>query len=176
MRSSIFAARLHRVRGTRRRTLQVACAAAIAGTAAIVGLTLVPASAGAAGTVVDVQAAQPWTDTGIALSPGQTVIIKASGTIYYGRTVTARPDGFGFNSVCGYDLYIVSIRDFVAPGLRCWSMIAKIGSGGYTFPIYGGFTFVVPGDAPGELYLGVNDSLNGFSDNSGHWTATISTS
>ena len=60
---------------------------------------------------------------------------------------------------------------FLAPGLPCWSLIAKIGQSGSIFEV--GLSKTFQASASGQLYLGVNDDY--FGDNSGSWTAVITT-
>jgi len=54
-------------------------------------------------------------------------------------------------------------------GVRCWSLVAKIGEAGAPFYVGEGITIVAP--ASGELFIGVND--DNFVDNTGQWTATV---
>lgn len=110
-------------------------------------------------TQVSVQANQPWTDTGIDLAGGSNVSITASGTIATAGSDSKTPAGA---PECG------APSDFVAPGLPCWSLIGRIGSG---TPFYVGTTKGFSVDTSGRLFLGVNDNV--FSDNFGSWAATV---
>jgi hypothetical protein len=129
-------------------------------------------------TTVTVPGNQTWTDTGIALSAGEKVSISASGEVSMGPTWPATgPVGLKFSQGpsgggCGGDQYDYEVSaPFPAPGVNCGSMLFEIGSSGVPFPTRTGITFHAP--VAGELYLGVND--NNVSDNTGSWTATITT-
>ena len=58
---------------------------------------------------------------------------------------------------------------FPAPGLPCWSLIAKIGAKGAPFEIGTHKAFVATTSGP--LFLGIND--NYVADNAGAWTASL---
>jgi hypothetical protein len=125
--------------------------------------------------LVSVPARRAWTDTGINLAAGSKVSIVAGGTIYISRNDPGMgPSGPAV--FCKQPIHSkahASDSSFTAPGLPCWSLIGHIG---------GGAPFAV-GDAKdlsvasaGRLYLGVNDQIGAFGDNSGSWTATVSIS
>ncbi|MCV2490994.1 hypothetical protein OF117_16695 [Geodermatophilus sp. YIM 151500] len=61
---------------------------------------------------------------------------------------------------------------WVAYGAPCWSLIGRVGEGGQLFAIGNGGTFPVPS---GRLYLGVDDEVAAFGDNSGSWTVQVIT-
>jgi hypothetical protein len=132
-------------------------------------------SAPAATTTVSVPAAQPFTDTGIALTAGEHFSVSAAGTpCYHSGTGCYGPDGLTFRSstgdyACSFQQY--TTNDFTAPGLNCWSLIGRIGDSGVIFQV--GNTFKLTSPVSGELYLGAND--NYYPDNSGAYTATITT-
>jgi peptidase M23-like protein len=119
-------------------------------------------------TIVKVLADRPWTNTGINVKNGDRVSIKASGTINVasgsaGANFT--PDG---RQSC------IADNSFVAAGLHCWSLIGGIG--GYPPQEVGSartFRVSLPRGQTGRLYLGVNDQIAHFGDNSGYWTARI---
>ncbi len=117
-------------------------------------------------TVVAVYANRPWTDTGIDITAGSIISITATGTIRIagsdpGKTPAGDPNCSGGTAPDG----------FLAPGLICWSLIGRIGTGQ---PFQIGAAAVVTADQSGRLYLGVNDDV--FGDNTGYWTATVSVS
>jgi hypothetical protein len=112
-----------------------------------------------------VPATQPWSDTGLTVRSGLLVTIAATGTIQVNLGGTSQtPNGQGGSPGC------VGDSTFTAPGLACWSLIGRIDNGA-PFEVGTLHSFSVP--AGGHLYLGVNDQVNGFWDNSGSWTATI---
>jgi hypothetical protein len=120
--------------------------------------------ASAPGTTVELVVSQAWTATGIELSAGDEVSIVASGEIlwYTGvcDTCTSTPVGGG----CPVDE-----GNFVLGGVRCWSLLAKIGEQGA--PVYVGDRGSFTASEAGELLLGVND--DNFVDNTGTWTAAV---
>lgn len=123
-----------------------------------------------AGGAIQIPAAQPWTDSGVQLVAGQTYTVAASGLINYGG---------------GNPAYTVTPAGSIGPGcmpgqvhtnhlsenLPCYALIGKVGSDGVPFAVGRGTTFVAP--ASGELLFGVNDCVNCFGDNSGTWSATV---
>jgi hypothetical protein len=129
-----------------------------------------------AAKTVNVPANQEWTDTGIALTVGKKVTITASGMIQWGSgSPTVGPLGKTFSqNSCGEQTYKHQTEPppFLAPGRNCYSMLFRIGTSGVPFQTGTKIAFVSP--VAGELFLGVND--NYFPDNSGSWTAKISTS
>jgi hypothetical protein len=134
-------------------------------------------------TVVSVPGNQAWTDTGIALTTGQTVEIKPSGTIKWGFEPSniGGPVGFTFGqalpgdepNTCGSLSYTAEKagEEFPLKGANCYAMLFRIGNPGKPFPTGKKITFESP--VAGELFLGVNDQHLG--DNSGAWTAKITT-
>lgn len=103
-------------------------------------------------------ATSPWQDTGLILSAGSTIYIAATGAISVNNFATETPAG---------DPSCVPDTSFTAPGLTCWSLIGRI-DGGRPFEIGTGRVVRVP--LSGQLYLGVNDQVGYFGDNSGSWT------
>ncbi|WP_423955593.1 hypothetical protein [Candidatus Binatus sp.] len=135
-------------------------------------------SAGPSTTTISIPANQPWTDTGISVTGGQSVSISASGSIYIGALSNPSldyesPQGNGVVFANGYGCSVNPRTRFphIAPGLACWSLIGKIGANGAPFQVGAGVQFSAA--ASGELYLGVNDNV--FGDNRGSWTATVTT-
>ena len=129
-----------------------------------VGATVNPASAETS-TSVPIVANQPWTDSGVSVEAGQVISISASGTIAFirERAYPASPAGTA-SCLKGKP------GPFEAPGLRCYSLIGKIGEGGTAFEVgasYGPTSVTTAG----ELYLGPND--NKYPDNKGDWVAVV---
>lgn len=123
---------------------------------------------------VRVQANNPnWTDTGISLEAHHNLDIKAHNTVNYAPGHPTWPDGA---SVASFDCAEIAgplHEPFVAPQLRCWSLIGKIGNG-QPFQVSGNLK--VTGTTSGELFLMMNDSIGTFNDNHGKWTVAITTS
>jgi hypothetical protein len=122
-------------------------------------------------TTVTVPGNQQLTDTGIAVSAGESVSIIAAGSVSPGPGwPLVSPVGLKFDQGlgCGADQYT---HVFPAPGLNCVGMTFKVGQTGVLFPTGTKTTFHAP--VGGELYLGVNDDY--VADNTGSWTATITT-
>ena len=118
----------------------------------------------------------PWTDTGLDLTTGETVHIVASGTINNGsvfsQIATNSPAGQGLVTTSGGCTAAVTPQQgFLAPGLPCWSLIARVNSGA---PFAVGTLDTLTIKTPGELWLGVND--NAFGNSAGVWTVTITVS
>jgi hypothetical protein len=115
---------------------------------------------------------QEFTPTGVTLKPGDTVAITTRGTMVFGGGLNdpKSPVGVAWGKDCDaiFRSQPARKRPWPAPGLRCWSMIAKVGSGP-AFEIGTGKTFRAT-DA-GLLSLGINDNF--VRDNKGFWFATI---
>jgi hypothetical protein len=109
---------------------------------------------------VNVPAINPWTDTGIDVTAGQTISVTASGTITIGPNSYSSPAG---QAGC------VASESMVAPGLTCYMLVGRIGNG---VPFAVGTNTTWQAAASGRLGLGVNDGI--FSDNSGSFTAVVS--
>lgn len=107
-------------------------------------------------TVVNVDAASVWNDTGVTLTPGMSVTISASGTVERGSG-PSDPNGGGF--LCGVCTSKV---------LPVYSLIGQIGTGDPFFVGTGPITV----SGKGTLFLAFNDGL--YTDNSGYFVATIS--
>jgi hypothetical protein len=77
------------------------------------------------------------------------------------------PDGRAL-SVC--EGFGAQLR-FIAPKLNCWSPVGRIGDG----PIFevGSSLNNFIAQSSGELFLGVNDAVGGFANNTGQWNAEI---
>jgi hypothetical protein len=123
------------------------------------------------GGAIQVPAAQPWTDAGMQVVAGQTYTIAASGVINYSGGnpgSMASPDGR--TDIHGCRRGEVNPQN-VAPALTCNALIGRIGPDGVPFPVGRATTIVAP--ASGELFLGVNDCVGCFGDNSGAWEAAV---
>jgi len=120
----------------------------------------------------------PWTDTGINIAAGSEIQITASGTATFGFSAG---QSCGPNGTTG-----VFYPGSVVPSAVSCSLIGK--TGGTTG--VGTGTLVpegTPGDGTGfvgasydktistggELFLGFNDQVGGFSDNSGSFSVTL---
>jgi len=113
----------------------------------------VPATSGPA----SLPGTTPFVDTGVSVQGSAS--ISASGTINIGYGANDTPDGDPTGESCGLQC--------PAPTLDYWTLIAKIGNGPWQ-EVGSGPTTVV---GTGEVYLGVDD--DGYTDNSGDWTATV---
>ena len=112
------------------------------------------------GTEVRVEAARPWTSTGVMVNMRDQLRFTASGEIKLGPEVTATPNGN--NSLARRKTYPVGD----APA-GC--LIARVGNGK---PFYiGNNTNPISMPASGELFLGINDDK--FTDNSQWFTVRI---
>jgi hypothetical protein len=114
---------------------------------------------------------QPWDDTGLSVTAGETLAITATGEMDYNTnntcatptSCTVGPNGSDPGVAC-------TGQPVTAPELPCNSLIGKIGTSGTPFEVGSSFS-IASVSAPGELYLGVNDGY--FADNTLGWTATI---
>jgi hypothetical protein len=131
------------------------------------------------GETVEVSAGRAWTDTGVEVTAGRPASIAARGSIKIafsdpgkspGALTPGRPDARGTDCVATN----VDGRTWTAPGLYCWTLIARVGTDGVPFEVDNGMTFT-PTDS-GRLFLGVNDETDAFGDNSGAWTAEVRSS
>jgi hypothetical protein len=130
---------------------------------------------------MNVTSTVPWTDTGIYIAAGSQLDITASGIVAYGRSPAQVPDANGGES-SGQQFF----QTAVLPNTIIVSLIGKIGGTtdvGTGTPVPEG----TPGDGPGfvgisysevtstsgELFLGFNDQVGGFWDNSGSFSVTI---
>jgi PA-IL-like protein len=118
-----------------------------------------------------VQGNQPWTDAGVDLNQGDQITINASGMIKIapedaGKTAIGDPNCIGLR---GQKLDKNS-KNWVAPGLSCWSLIGRIGDGA-PFQVETSVSLSV--QTAGRLYLGVNDENGRFGNNSGSWTVDV---
>jgi hypothetical protein len=153
--------------------LRLGSALAAAGALAVSIVLVAPTSSAYADAVSHrpVAAREAWTDTGIRLRAGASVTITATGLIHFGSGPISRlsPAGIPWGRTCSAIAEQVSRgRGWPAPGLSCWSLIGRIGSGK---PFEVGARRTLHIAQAGELFLGVND--NYLADNSGTWSAAI---
>jgi hypothetical protein len=129
---------------------------------------------------MDVPITVPWTDTGINIAAGSQFVITASGLVAYGGATDQTTDANG--GIPSQEFF----QNAVLPNTIIVSLIGKIGGTidvGTGTPVLEG----TPGDGPGfvgisyseatpaggELFLGFNDQVGGFWDNSGSFSVTI---
>jgi serine/threonine protein kinase len=121
---------------------------------------------------VHVPANVPWTDTGINLRAGDSVMVAASGWIAVeagGRIPPKAPGGFAPDCRAAASIYGGRFGIFPASQLPCWSLIGRIGGNGIVFEVGARGTFRAR--SGGVLLLGIND--DSFANNSGFWTAVV---
>jgi N-acetylneuraminic acid mutarotase len=124
--------------------------------------TTAPTPTSTAGpTIVNVPVTKPWTDTGIDVTAGATISVTASGSASFAV-------GPGNSYTPAGQAGCVHGEAQLAPGLTCFSLVARIGNG-VPFEVGTGLTWQAA--TSGRLGLGVNDDY--FGDNSGSWTAAI---
>ena len=128
----------------------------------------VPDPAGAGTVSVAIAPAAAFTDTGVAVTAGDSIRITASGTIDIGNSSVANhgletPDG----AACG------GLTGFPLASVPCWSLLARIG----TSVFFVGSSSSVSAWANGELFLGPNDDVLGDNTNTddGGWVAQVTT-
>jgi hypothetical protein len=113
-----------------------------------------------------------FTTTGITLNKGDAVTIAASGQIHFGggRIAHMTPPGIAWGPECqAIALKQPRSNPWPAPGLSCWSLIARVGAGK---PIEIGSAASFHAAQAGLLRLGLNDNF--VDDNTGQWVATVS--
>lgn len=118
----------------------------------------------------------PWTDSGLFLVAGDTVRVVASGIInngsIYPQIADNGPAGQGVVTADGgCTAAVTPQRGFLAPGLPCWSLIARVGSGA---PFWVGTASTWTVHSPGELWFGVNNNV--FGTSRGEWTVVVTVS
>jgi hypothetical protein len=109
--------------------------------------------------------------TGVTLAAGDTVTIRASGRMHFrsGRIAKTGPAGIPWGPSCtkiaGGNPKTIH---WPAPGIRCWSLIGRIGTGA---PFEIGTAKTLHATTGGPLLIGLND--NDLRDNSGKWSVTV---
>lgn len=155
------------------------------GTATVLASLMLLRSAQEAPAVIytfDVPATVPWTDTGVNIPAGSLLNINATGTVHYSLSSYQVTDTNG-----GDYTGAKFLPNMMLPNTVCVSLVGKIGD--TTDP---GTGTLVPEETPrdgpgfvgtsysqvvptgGELFLGFNDDLSVFWDNSGSFSVTIS--
>jgi hypothetical protein len=122
-------------------------------------------------TRISIPGKQQWTNTGLDLAAGSSVTITASGTIKIARADPGKTPAGDPNCIgpAGRKLDPTA-ENWLTPGLSCWSLVGRIGDGA-PFQIGTSVSFSV--ETGGRLYLGVNDEIGFFRDNTGSWSADI---
>ncbi len=111
----------------------------------------------------------PWTNTGMNVSTTSHVSIVATGEF---NRETGSCNGNCVTTPAGDPWSTCSSEPpppYTAPGLPCWSLIAKVGTAGT--PFYVGTSLTFTPTTSGVLYLGIND--NYYPDDTGNWIATL---
>ncbi len=121
-----------------------------------------------------VQGRSPFVSTGLPVQVGDAVTINASGYVHFGGPPITHldPAGIPWGSKCSAIAkgQARSSR-WPAPGLACWSLIGRIGTGS---PFEIGANAVVHAHRAGDLFFGVND--NYLPDNSGQFSVIVTLS
>jgi LssY-like putative type I secretion system component LssY len=115
---------------------------------------------------VDVPAASQWTDTGIAVVPGDQLTITASGKIQNSLAQVAGPEGFARD---WRDL----LRSLPVNGVGGGALIGRIGDATAAVPFAVGASKQLNVIAGGRLFLGVNQLAGEQSGGSFHVSVTI---
>ncbi len=120
---------------------------------------------------VEVNPKRVYTPTGITVKAGDKIQIAATGQIAFGNGPIAKlgPGGIPWGRRCS-TIAETEGRGFAwpAPGLSCWSLFARVGTGD-PVEIGTGATFTAKNAGP--LRLGLNDNYAG--DNSGSFTVQV---
>ncbi|HZT97064.1 MAG TPA: hypothetical protein VFB34_09525 [Chloroflexota bacterium] len=118
---------------------------------------------------IRVYSRQPWTSTSIYLHQGESIKVRAGGSVsWQPHHRRVGPTGLPFNDyLCASAQYSGSA--FQAPGINCWSLMARIGQ--IDVPFFVGSSFHLKSPSGGRLYLGFNDDT--YSDNSGSFKVTV---
>jgi hypothetical protein len=118
-----------------------------------------------------VEANKGWTDTGLELLSGQSVVISASGTV---NTFGGEP---GRNTGPSGEIYLCIESDCFMQNAGFGALVARISSGS-PFKIGSKLSFIA--DRKGKLYLAINDNTasipsmsDRLSDNSGGFRVVI---
>ena len=114
---------------------------------------------------ISVNLMSPYTATGIYVSKGDSITIKAYGEMNF---YTGGCDNLCVTTPAGATCYET---DFYDNDLPCWSLFAQIYAG-EPFKV-GNYVEDRIADVSGELYLGVNDEVSAYGDNTGYWGAVI---
>ncbi len=113
-------------------------------------------------TVTIAATAQVGTPSGFTLKPGLPVTVTGTGS--------ASPDGTHYTGPNGVTFWCATAQsDFLAPGLPCFALVAKVGDGPWVMVGTGPVTLT----GSGPLVFGYNDQLGAFGNNAGAYTATV---
>ena len=121
--------------------------------------------------VVTVSSRQAWTDTGIRVRRGETLVFDATGEIVFDTSGAKATPGRNSNGTFDSKMPV--------PTAPTATLIGRIAPAGATarmntagaFAVGDQKSVVMPGD--GVLFLGINDT--GFADNRGEWQVRIGT-
>jgi hypothetical protein len=140
----------------------------------LMAIGLEQSAATAAETGVEVSSTEEFTDTHVALTAGEKVTVAAEGKVDVCSPGSClfEPQGEKLpgKTCLSFQYTKPHGLSFPAPGLPCYSLIARIGSGP-SFTVGKRLSFKSP--VSGELFLGINDDFR--PDNTGHWTAKVTT-
>lgn len=132
--------------------------------AAVLNTAAAPAAVATSGVLspgaINVQANQPWTDTGLTVKNGDRVYFTTNGEITVGPGFVATADGSGPAG---------ARAGLPVPGMAAGGLIARVNNGA-PFPV-GSNSQAIVMPAAGRLYVGVND--DNFGDNSGFFAVTV---
>jgi hypothetical protein len=128
--------------------------------------TQAPASAASRQTVQEreVPANKEWTDSGIDLLAGDSLRIRADGTIHYTSTKTCGPNG-------GERDWKDMLRALPVNDAGRGALVGLIGQAGVATPFYIGAEAEFKVEKSGRLFLGINDDA--YDNNSGRFRARI---
>jgi hypothetical protein len=131
---------------------------------------------------LSISSTSPWTDTGISVYAGALLSIQATGTVSYFGDNTQAVTGPGGTNYDGTQFFPESVY----PNTTVVSLIGKIGGTttigtGTALPgglpgngvgyVGSSYSEVVP--TTGELFLGFNDQVGSFGDNSGSFQVSV---
>lgn len=112
-------------------------------------------------TRVQVPAITRWLNTKIDVPVGSRLTVTAVGAVNSASTNHDQRTPDGQRGCVGTSV-------MAAPGLPCYGLVAKVGSGK---PFFIGNTKTISQSAGGRLYLSINDDF--FADNSGSWHSSV---
>ena len=111
---------------------------------------------------VDIDSRQAWTNTGIHVSAGDVITVRADGTIQMSTNQDDRATPAG--AISGRNA-----RNSPRPDQRAGGLLLRVGNGAVEYVGESG-TYAAP--VSGQLYLGVNDDH--FADNTGFYRVSLS--
>jgi len=163
----------------------------------LVAAGMMPVASASADTTetktMQIPSTQPWTDTGLIVSPGDTISITASGNVYYAHAgdpnYLVGPEGLiGYRHPCEC-CYVVTSTEVTSHALvgNIAQTMTYDGKGFLVGPSFSGPVPVTNSTATsGKLFLGFNDTgircdrtgldSGTWGDNSGAFTVTITIS